>query len=112
MSDTAGVSVLSVAPIGSIASATVPLQINTTVGIAAAIVFALTVFVAVMVYLAFGPHNTILQDDETPVSHGRSAAGEPGTGPESDAEAVQGQSNEPTASEGATGGDSDGPSST
>lgn len=112
MSDTAGVSVLSVAPIGSIASATVPLQINTTVGIAAAIVFALTVFVAVMVYLAFGPHNTILQDDETPVSRDRSAAGEPGAGPESDAEAVQGQPDEPTASEGATGGDSDGPSST
>ncbi|WP_147376625.1 hypothetical protein [Halopiger aswanensis] len=107
---------MSIVSIGSIASTAIPLQSSTTVGITAAIIFALAVFVGVMVYLAFGPHNTILQDDETPISHNRSAAGDPGSGHESDAEGVQGQPDEPTASAGAgesgAGGESDSPSST
>ncbi|WP_459808713.1 hypothetical protein [Halopiger thermotolerans] len=101
---------MSTAPIGRIEPATIPLQsADTTVGIAAAIVLALTVFVGVMVYLAFGPHNTVLQDDETPI--GRVTASKPDTA-ESDAEAVQGQPADGTTEEDATGGESDGASST
>ncbi|WP_049895266.1 hypothetical protein [Halopiger xanaduensis] len=104
--------------IGSIALVAGPLQSDTTtLGIAAAIVFALVVFIAVMVYLAFGPHNTVLQDDETPIGRDRSVAGESGAESESDsdsdadANAVQGQPDEPRANAG-EGTETDGASST
>lgn len=102
--------VSSIASIGRIAPTAIPLQADTTVGIAAAIVLSLTVFSGVMVYLAFGPHNTVLQDDETPT--GRSAASEPSADSEHNAGVVQGQSNEPTTEAGSAGGESDGTSST
>lgn len=103
---------MSIAPIGRIEPAAIPLQsADTTVGIAAAIVLALTVFVGVMVYLAFGPHNTVLQDDETPVDPPGSES-ESSAGAESDAESIRGQPDDPAAGEGGAGGDGDGASST
>ena len=42
-------------------SATVPLQGDLTIGIAAVVTIAMTVFALVLLYLAFGPHNRQLE---------------------------------------------------
>jgi len=47
---------------GILASTTVPLQTDLTIGIAALVIVAMTAFTAVLVYLAFGPHNRRLED--------------------------------------------------
>ncbi|AXR77266.1 hypothetical protein [Natrarchaeobaculum sulfurireducens] len=42
-------------------SAAVPLQVDFTIGIAALVTIAMTVFALVLLYLAFGPHNRQLE---------------------------------------------------
>lgn len=88
----------------TLASTTVPLQTDLTVGIAALVIVAMTAFAIVLLYLAFGPHNRRLEDAVAVNGSSRAAADE--SEREADADDSVGLESETSTSSGAGGSES------
>ena len=64
-------------PSGDPTVAVVPLQTDVTVAITAVVTVALAGSIAFLLYLAFGPHNQLLEDEVSPAGEAQSAVEDP-----------------------------------